>query len=66
MDVFAFLSFCVHVGVGSDLALRDLRQLSNDIEAECTELLDVDTLASTQRVVQVGDQGPPDDLHLHG
>ena len=64
MGVLAGGTLRVHIGVSRDLASGNLWQLSLDVEGEGTKLLDIDTLASTELVVQVGDEGPPDDLHL--
>ena len=64
MDVLALLTFHVHVRIGSDLSLGDLWQLSHNVECESSELLNINAFASAQRVVQVSDQGSPDDLHL--
>ena len=64
MDVFAGGALCVHVRIGMDLTASDVGEVGLDVKGESTELLDVDRLASTELVVQVGDQSSPDDLHL--
>ncbi len=47
MDMLALLSLSIDVRAGRDLALRDLGQLSLDIECEGTEFLDVYTLTGS-------------------
>ena len=64
MDVLAVASVLVHVGVGSDLAARNAREVSRNIEGKSAEFLHVHTAALAKVIVQVSDQGPPDDLHL--
>ena len=64
MNVLAFLTLVVHVRISSDLPLGDLWKLRHNVECESAELLNVNTFASAKRVVQVRDQGSPDDLHL--
>ena len=65
MDVLALLTIHVHVRIGSDLSLGDLWKFRHNVECESAELLNVNAFASAKRVVQVRDQGSPDDLHLH-
>ena len=64
MNVLAFLTLHVHVRISSDLPLGDLWKLRHIVECESAELLNVNTFARAKRVVQVRDQGSPDDLHL--
>ena len=64
VDVLAIVALLCHVGVGGDLAASDARKVRHNIKSEGTELLHVHTLALTQVVVQVGNQGSPDDLQL--
>ena len=64
MDVFAGSALRCHVRIGCDLAGGDVGEVGLDVEGESTELLDVDRLASTELIVEIGDQSSPDDLHL--
>lgn len=64
VDVLALLTIHVHVRIGSDLSLRDLWKFRHNVECESAELLNVNAFARAKRVVQVRDQGSPDDLHL--
>jgi len=62
--VLAGCALSAHVGVSGDLATRDVWQVGLDVESKCTELLHVHTLASAEVVIEVSDEGSPDDLHL--
>ena len=65
VNVLALSTLLSQVRVGCDLATGDARKVCLNIKGEGTELLHVYTLALTQVVVQVGNQGSPDDLQLH-
>ncbi len=54
----------LQVDGGADHAGGNLGQLCLDVESEGSELADVDTLASPQVVVEIGDETSPDDKHL--
>ena len=62
--MLAGCALIAHIGVGGDLATRDVWQVGLDVESEGTKLLHVYALASAEVVIEVGDEGPPDDLHL--
>ena len=64
MDVLALAAIHGHVGFGSNLAACNLGKFGLDVEGEGTKLLHVDALALTKVLVKVGDEGPPDYLHL--
>lgn len=64
VNVFALESLRFDVDVGVDFSAGDHGQVSINIKGEGTETADVDTLASPEVVVKVGDQGSPDNQHL--
>ena len=64
MDVLAIASVLGHVGLGGDLAASNARKISRNVEGESAEFLHVHTAALAKVIVQVSDQGSPDDLHL--
>ena len=64
MDVLALTTIGSHVRFGCDLSASNLGKFSRDVEGEGTELLHVDAFALAEVLVEVGDEGPPDDLHL--
>lgn len=64
VNVFALKSLRFNVDVGVDFSAGDHGQVSINVKGEGTETADVDTLASPEVVVKVGDQGSPDNQHL--
>ena len=64
VNVLALAALSCHVRGGCDLALRDPWQVRHDVKSESTEFLHVDALALAEVLVQISDEGPPDDLHL--
>ena len=64
MNVLAFSSLGKQVDVCVGRLVRKLGQLRRDVKREGAEVANVHALALTQVVVQVGDQGSPDDQHL--
>ena len=64
MNVFALRLLRAKVGVGIDSALRNLWQLSFNVECESAKLTNVDAFALSQVVVQVSYKSSPNNKHL--
>ena len=64
VHMFAFCAVSANVRVRCDFALRNVWQIGRDVEREGAELFHVDASASAEVVIQVGDKGPPYNLHL--
>lgn len=62
------LSSCLvevlHAGALTKNGVSNLWKLSVDIESEGTESSNVNAFSSTELLVQVSDEAPPDDEHL--
>ena len=65
VDMLAFGTLSSHVRVSSDLTLSNAWKVSINIKGESTEFLHVDALALAKVVVQVSNEGSPDDLQLN-
>lgn len=65
MHVLALGSLGVDIVVDVDAAaIRDFGELGLDVVYEGTELADVDAATFLELLVQVGDEGAPDNEHL--
>ena len=67
VDFLPCCSFSVEAGSKrSSSWTGDVGQIRLNVEGEGSEVLDIDSLTSTQLGVQVGDQCSPNDHHLEG
>jgi hypothetical protein len=64
VNVLALGTLTADIDVRVNIAAGDLGQLCFNVESKGTEATDVDGLALAEVVVEVSDEGFPDDKHL--
>jgi len=64
VDVLSLLSLSEDINLWANLSLSNLWELSLNVECKSSELFNIDTSTSSNIVIQVLDQGFPDNDHL--